>query len=218
MSMLRNHLLAAACVLALTGVAPVAKASGPMCQTYNVAAAKVWLEKKPPIQHTLVGAIIDWLTDLFHLSNGQEDNTCDHDERSKEFHFIDADLDFEKVGTFTVPDMIRVVEGKARNEDQVILEMGVHDCDGYTGVVSCIYRRKGPPIALLLNVEEWQRYKFKSCSVKNITPGTKVKGNALSLHVDKGGKNCPDRRTTVAFTLNACDTGNLLSPTTASLP
>lgn len=194
------------------------QAEGPSCKTISVAASKVWLEKNP-VHHTLLGSVIDWLTDLFHLQNGQEDNTCDYDARSSDFYYLDADLDFQNTGTFTVPDMIPVIEGKSRPTDSVMLEMGVHDCDGFTGVVTCTYKRRAPNWTMPLVLDQWQRYDFKSCSVASITPGKVVTGNALSLHVAAGGKNCPDRRTTVAFNLNACGVGELLPPTnTASSP
>lgn len=142
----------------------------------------------------------------------EEDVSCDKDERSKDVFYIDADLDFEKVGTFTVPDVIPVVEGKSRQGDHVLLEMGVHDCDGFSGVVTCVYQRM-PPKTKPKPRDEWARYRFSSCSQPGITPGKKVTGNALSLHVAAGGKNCPDNRTTVAFSLNACGVGDLLPAT-----
>lgn len=140
-----------------------------------------------------------------------EDMSCDNDERSKDVFFVDADLDFANVGTFVVPDVIPVTEGKSRKADAVVLEMGVHDCDGFSGVVTCSYKRM-KPAGKHHPRDEWSRYRFAGCSLPSVTPGKKVTGNALSLHVEGGGKNCPDNRTTVAFDLNACGVGEILPP------
>ncbi len=240
------HLMAMLVAASLVFVATPAFGDEPQCQTINVAASKVWLEKpaKPAKgkndkgdgkdhdhgkgnddkdegkKSERGGKSHDDEDDEDtpgkgkgnkHPKHPHEDESCDRDERSKDVFFLDADLDFEKVGTFVVPDVIPVVEGKSRKGDGVVLEMGVHDCDGFTGVITCSYKRLKRPGKHHPH-DEWSRYRFVGCSQPGITPGKKVTGNALSLHVEAGGKNCPDNRTTVSFALNACGVGGLLPP------
>lgn len=223
MKNLSLHILAMLVTGSMVMVSTPAMGDGEQCQIVKVAATKVWLEKPSKVGKDDKDSPNDHDhgkgNDDKRHGDGQnqhpqhplpdEDVTCDNDERSKDVYFIDADLDFKDVGTFVVPDVIPVTEGKSRKADAVVLEMGVHDCDGFSGVVTCSYKRmkragKHHPR------DEWSRYRFAGCSQPGITPGKKVTGNALSLHVEGGGKNCPESRTTVAFDLNACGVGELL--------
>lgn len=215
-------LLATGC---LAVVSTPASGDAPSCTTINVAATKVWLEKEDHKKdddkedkedkddQRASSAKDDDKNDKKDKEpkppHPEEDVSCDKDERSKDVFFVDADLDFKNVGTFVVPDVIPVIEGKSRKGDSVVLEMGVHDCDGFTGVVTCSYRRI-KPAGKHHPHDEWSRYRFAGCNKAGITPGKTVTGNALSLHVAAGGKNCPDNRTTVSFNLNACGVGDIL--------